>query len=379
MFISTKKLTPDQEVKAVVRSLKGWFPHNPQQTVAVLVPRNERGARLVNELKNSGLEVVELLRSTLATRTVAGTLAAILHTLADPISAPRLATVYHQLRQQQEAHKTRVAACHDLLRRCTQIEDYLYPRPGRDWLSNLEAEDCQPEVLDELRWLRQQVVRWQEATLLPIDQLILTISQEIFTQPADLALAHKLALILERAERLHPDWRLFEFSHELESVAHNRRKLIGFSDDDTGFDPDRHCGKVVVATVHKAKGLEWDRVYLMSVNNYDFPSADEIDTFISEKWFVRDRLNLQAECLSRLKALVAGDLTGLYAEEGVATVESRLDYAAERLRLLYVGITRARKELIITWNSGRQGESVQALPLMALQTYLEQNRDATES
>jgi len=37
-----------------------------------------------------------------------------------------------------------------------------------------------------------------------------------------------------------------------------------------------------------------------------------------------------------------------------ATQQARLDYVRERLRLLYVGITRARKELIITWNTGRK-------------------------
>jgi len=36
--------------------------------------------------------------------------------------------------------------------------------------------------------------------------------------------------------------------------------------------------------MHKAKGLEWERVYLMSVNNYDFPSGLPGDRYISEKW-----------------------------------------------------------------------------------------------
>jgi DNA helicase-2/ATP-dependent DNA helicase PcrA len=55
-------------------------------------------------------------------------------------------------------------------------------------------------------------------------------------------------------------------------------------------------------------------------------------------------------------------------EEGVATQQARLAYIAERLRLLYVGITRARRELFITWNSGRRrGKRQQAaLALVAL-------------
>jgi DNA helicase-2/ATP-dependent DNA helicase PcrA len=53
--------------------------------------------------------------------------------------------------------------------------------------------------------------------------------------------------------------------------------------------------------------------------------------------------------------------------EGQASQQARLDYVRERLRLLYVGITRAKKELIITWNTGRQGDQTRAFPIVALQ------------
>jgi DNA helicase II / ATP-dependent DNA helicase PcrA len=116
--------------------------------------------------------------------------------------------------------------------------------------------------------------------------------------------------------------------------------------------------------------LEWDRVYLMSVNNYDYPSADPYDAFISEKRFVRDNLNLDAEVLAQLNALA----NKTPYVEGQATNEARIEYAAERLRLLYVGITRAKQELIMTWNTGRKGEQIEARPMAALRGWWEQER-----
>jgi DNA helicase-2/ATP-dependent DNA helicase PcrA len=223
-------------------------------------------------------------------------------------------------------------------------------------------------VREQLVAFRRLVRRWQGAALLPIDQLVLTLAQDLFREPADLAVAHKLAVVLRRASESHPDWQLPELTRELAVVARNERRFLGFSDDDTGFDPERHRGKVVVATVHKAKGLEWDRVYLMSVNNYSFPSALAHDRFIAERWFVRDDLNLETEALAQLRALLSEDL--MY-EEGRATQEARLDYAAERLRLLYVGLTRARKALIVTWNTGRRGDQQPAVPFIALRTFWE--------
>jgi DNA helicase-2/ATP-dependent DNA helicase PcrA len=224
----------------------------------------------------------------------------------------------------------------------------------------------------ELEAFRGVVRRWQGTTLLPIDQMILTLAQDLFTEPADLALAHKLALVLRTVANDHADWRLPELTAELGVVAKNERRFLGFSADDSGFDPARHKGKVVVSTMHKAKGLEWDRVYLMSVNNYDFPSGMANDRYISEKWFVRGGLNLEAEALAQLQnALTASEYD--WQAEGEATLRARTDYVRERLRLLYVGITRAKKDLILTWNTGRTGEQTQAIPFAALQGWWERS------
>ena len=51
---------------------------------------------------------------------------------------------------------------------------------------------------------------------------------------------------------------------------------------------------------------------------------------------------------------------------------------AERLRLLYVGITRARKALTITWNTGR-GAATEATPLIALRTWWEGEREKEQA
>jgi DNA helicase II / ATP-dependent DNA helicase PcrA len=110
----------------------------------------------------------------------------------------------------------------------------------------------------------------------------------------------------------------------------------------------------------------------MSVNNYDFPSNEPNDRFISEKWFVRGSLNLEAEALAQLTALESDGFSEYDGyEEGAATLRSRLDYVKERLRLFYVGITRAKKDLIVTWNSGRQGDATPSLALSELMGWWE--------
>lgn len=374
------KYTPEEEIKAVVDSLKRWLPQHSDSTVAILVPTNQRGAAVIEALQNQRIPCVEFLASTASTRQATGRLAAVLDYLAEPTAPVKLAQAYlaWQGREEQEEkmaenHRQRRDAVASLLRKCPQVEAFVAPTPMRDWLLEMEESPISSEegVLEELETFRRVVRRWQGIALLPIDQMILALGQDLFTTPNDLALTHKLALVLKQGADAHPEWRLPELSGELKRIARNERRFLGFSLDDSGFDPERYRGQVVVATIHKAKGLEWDRVYLMSVNNYDFPSAQPNDRYIAEKWFVRDGLNLQAEALAQLKALFSSNEYEWY-REGQATQEARLDYVRERLRLLYVGITRAKKELIITWNNGRHGDQTQALPFAALQGWWEQ-------
>lgn len=374
IHISLRKYTPAKEIQAVADSLESWLPDHKDSTVAVLAPRNVRAFDLVDELRKRSLPYHDdLLRSSSTTRFSAGSLGHILRYLADPGSSSKLAMVYKVWKRdsrQNDAEKANVEHVAELLHKIKHVEELIWPVDGKDWLENTNLSIHAPDIFQKLSLFRQFVRRWQRTVLLPIDQIVLTLAQDLLTDPGELAIAHKLAVLLNRAQEAHPDWRLLELSDELVVIAKNERRFLGFSDSDSGFEPDKYKGKVILSTMHKAKGLEWDRVYLMSVNNYDFPSGVLGDPYISEKWFVRDNLNIEAESLAQLQALFSTDEYNWY-QEGAPTLEARLDYARERLRLLYVGITRAKKELIITWNDGRRGEARPAIPMVELYSYLE--------
>lgn len=375
------KYKPDEEVQAIAQSLAQWLPAHPDETVAILTPRNQRGFDLVDELHRKNLPVIDsLLKSSASTRASANTINLLLTYLSDPGSSTKLANIFkvtHPIKGVDQVTRQRLEHIIELIRKCHQVEEFLYPTPINNWLETLAHSGEDTQSLNVLEAFRQQVRRWQMGILLPIDQLVLTLGQDLFSEPGELALSHKLAILLRQTGNLHPQWQLPELAGELRLIAQNERRFIGFSQDDTGFDPDKYKGKVVVATIHKAKGLEWDRVYLISANNYDFPSGIEGDQYIGEKFFIRGNLNLPAEALAQLEASLSTDEYHWY-QEGVASQTARLDYARERLRLFFVGITRARKELVVTWNSGRNGDCRPCLPLVALSSYWENLKGAME-
>ncbi len=362
--------TPEKEVETIAASLKRWLPAHPDETCAVLASTNKHTARIQEALRSQGLPVVDRLMGTpTAVRTVAKELVDVLGYLSAPQMPGKLAAVFEVWQSNLspgEEESSPSLNIGSLLTHLAHVEDYLWPSGGRDWLeeSNLAGQD--EPAYAALAAFRTQVQRWQGAVVLPIDQLILTISQDLYTKPLSLALAYEMAVQMRNLSNLHPDWQLDAFIAELGAIGDNTRRFSSLGEMEAGFNPDDYRGQVVIATLHKAKGLEWGRVYLTSVNTYDFPFAQADDEYVAEKYFIRGRTNLQAETLAQLEVLLANaDEYGWYAA-GLATQGARLDFVRERLRLLYVGITRARKELIITWNTGKKGNLKPALPLRVL-------------
>lgn len=384
IILHADALEAAREIQLVGASIEKYLrdPANREKTIAVLVPRNVRGNEMVDELKRRNIDVVDsLLRTSAATRASAGALSDILVWLTDPKSPGKLGAAYKAWRRMELRSpdlKPLVTRCTSILQGLRFVEDYLAPLPDRDWLEISGLRESDPQAFAELDAFRALASTWQQAVLLPVDQLVLALAQDLFpASPPDLAVAHKMAGVMRRRADANPAMQLPELAGEIAAVARNERRFLGFSPDDTRFNPDDYPGQVAVATVHKAKGLEWDRVYLISANNYDFPSGEIFDRYISEKWFIRGAqgleggsLNLEAEMLAQLETTQKRGEYEWY-EDGRATLDARRQYVQERLRLFFVGITRARRELVVTWNTGRDGKQRPARALEELIRFME--------
>ena len=248
------------------------------------------------------------------------------------------------------------------LTKLRQPEDFLFPAQT-DWLDILTWMDDVDGFRDLTEFFQADMQRWTQATILPVDELLLTVGNHLFTDPALLALTHHLAVLLSKLTRENETWRLPELARELQYIAENRRKVPDFTAESDGYEAKP--GVVSLATMHGAKGLEWDRVYVTEVNNYNYPSGDREESYRGQAWYARDNLNLEAETLGQVTQLAMGTLDDYV--EGEATAQARLEVAAERLRLLYVGVTRARRELIITYNTGRFHDNNPQSPAAAFQ------------
>lgn len=212
--------------------------------------------------------------------------------------------------------------------------------------------------------------------LLPIDDLVLALGDELFASPtheADLAIAYQIATLLRQWHDAQPEWRLPELAAQLADVAAGRRLLPITTAGDVGYQP--HPGRITLATQHRAKGLEWDAVFLVGLDGFWLPSHLDAPFLGVPDFFGGDPT---AEVVAQLRHCLEGDAR-LYSHR-TATESAHVDLICERLRLLYVGLTRARHHLHLSrsqasrhYNKERGPEPATALGV--LYDYLSRKKD----
>jgi DNA helicase-2/ATP-dependent DNA helicase PcrA len=361
-------MTSDQELVYLSKAIKAWLKGNPDSTVAVLTYLNKRASDIVNFLKTEKIEVSDvLMKVPEPTRLSAGAVVLILKSLFDPLNPGHLARCFEVLFRHYQDNPDLdklVKSTSKLIRTLENTEDYLYP-DKRDWVQNLEDEELNQNSLEMLKSYRRVMRRWHAAMILPMDQLVLVVAQDLVLENSEIAIIHKLSGFIKSLLENNPHWTDIDVLDELIGISKNNRGFATFSQKEDGFDPDNYKGKVIVATAHKSKGLEWDKVFLSSANNYDYPGGESNESYTSEKWFITDQRNLEAELLYDLESLRVEHSGGIMLR-AYDKQDARNDVGRERLRLFYVGITRAKKSLTISWNTGTRNNLRASLPLQYL-------------
>ena len=374
LTLDNRQVNPENELKFLADSVDQWLQQYPDTTVAILALINSRVDDIVNKLKAQKIPVTDALTAMPQnTRVSVGLVNRLLTFALSPQDPAALALAFEAARREERGDDERwhlIKSCVALLKKCERVEDYLYPSPGTDWLQRLEHQGESQPVLMELERFRNLARKWHLAARLPPDQYVLAAAMDLNLDNLELASVHKMALLLREMQDLHPEWTLELLNDELRAIAKNERRFAQLSAYAEGFNPEDYRGQVVVATLHKAKGLEWDKVFISSANSYDFPAGLDSDSLRGEKYYLRGKLDLQTEMLSQLRALADGTFIGSQSR-----AEARAEIARERLRLLYVGITRAKRSLTISFNTGKFGNQGEALAVQELRRYLERKKN----
>ncbi len=362
----------------VARSLQRWQtrPEAQEQTVAVLAYTNKRAQALVKVLQEHSIDVDEtLLRSTSqAVRQVMR-----IRRGLDFIRQPDLNAVkriwkedWVQLKGAPLNREGRENVAPDPDEECVTPLTRMQQAMEADWrqaepyfenwmqMESTATQDLAPAEKAVIDNFRATLARWTESVLLPVDEIVLQIGSDLFDAMEDVALTYRLSLYLYDFVQGHTENVLKLCSQELHELIQGRSTGRGVLSAEMEYRAQP--GQVTVSTMHSAKGLEWDRVYLVGLNDSVVP-FNVAQVYVRGSAYIRNArkhhtdmaLDLGAEVEEQVTLLAAGELDKY--QEGWASYRARCATIDERLRLLYVAITRARRYLVLLYDA--KGSSAQ--------------------
>jgi DNA helicase-2/ATP-dependent DNA helicase PcrA len=365
----------EQELPSVAGLALRYVRAHPEQTAAILVPTNRTGYAVAEELDRLDAPYDNLLRGGLREREIAAALYGLLALLADPLDTRALVQAHEALVALNHPAAGDFAAedvegspaangslspeltrLHTLLRSAHQPEALLFPTYRGEELVALPAGVVSKDEVARLHPFLIFLRRIFGLRQLPVDDLTLALADELFAHRAsperdgrvqefDLSVAYQIANLMRRWRDLEPEWRLPELAAQLAEIATGRRLLPGSGGDESGFEP--RPGRITLATQHGAKGAEWDAVFLVGIDGMWIPGTLEAPFLGVHEFLGGDPT---AEASAQLRYLMAGDdglFPGRHAGRS-ATESAHIEVISERVRLLYVGITRARRYLHIS-------------------------------
>lgn len=339
----------EEEVEEVSKHAAGYVQRNPDKTAAILAPTNWLVASFREMLVQLEAPFYEISAYPAERRKTIDDLRAILNFLARPGDNGLLVKALTRLLPELEE----AAAIRGYLE-TVPVEHLFFDDPS--WPESLEEFELWFEVKGNL----ELIASWLEAVHLPADLLLLEIANDLKLQEQELAIAQKMAVDIKHRLTLYPNWRLPRVAEEIEAMLNSFLGAANIFYDRSGYKPQP--GVVNLVTAHRAKGLEWDTVYIVSVTSSEYPGLPGDKIRSEYGWLPEEIINPVAVARAEMEGQSTGD----------AIRAAREELLCERLRLLYVAITRAKVNLLLTWHRrGRFGRQAPALALKELEKLME--------
>lgn len=320
------------------------FAKAPQHRAAVLVRENRQGTFVAQKLeylrRQYGIEVYDVQTSDRHSH-VPTEMLAMLRFLDRPHSPDYLKATLEVLVQRQ------LIPTQDLNALATFPEQFLYPGP---------LDPPQTPTVHKARKYCSNLLRARLE--LPPYQLISFLALTLNYDQSELATADKLAERVARQTRGSSSVSAM-ITALSELVASERFEPVETEDADARY---LRSGQLTIITMHKAKGLDWDYVFLPFLHEDTLPGSPWVPTAAQ---FLGD-FTLAEVARAQIRASLHEKPLPMALE---AWEQAGHLKTAEEFRLLYVAMTRAKRLLWMSaaqegpfrWNtfSGNPGDNLQ--------------------
>lgn len=326
-----------EEIQKICQHATKYAAANSHKTLAILAPADYMLQEVAQTLMSMGAGFYELTRLPRERQRTADDLDAILCFLARPHDNLRFVRLMTQL---LPALAEQEYSCLRSWLEQVHLEELFYSLRFPVFLSELPGEFATLPIWEEIKAVLVNVRDWLAAAYLSPDALTLYVADQLALGREEREIAARMALDMKSRLEQNPALRLDTLLSELEVIKNTGNRFANVVFERRGYSPK--AGVINLVTCHKAKGLEWDMVYVIGTTESEYPASLR-DKIRSEIRFLHDyAANPVALAKAELRAVFFRDICP------DPLLAAKADIISERLRLLYVAITRAKESLVIS-------------------------------
>ena len=323
-----------------LKSIVNFKSKHPDKTIGVLVPFNNHVSEIAKELRRINIECDELSNTSEKRIKVTNVLGYMLGFLGEPDNTYKFKALIDSLIDENSDEKELLMK---FILSC-KVEELVY----------LESNASIPEKLLQshvFKIFKEKVIMVRNILDYPhssLDNLILYISTALNLSAEDKAMAQAVASYVKFETKDNPNLILEEISEQLLNTKNQVFKHVAdLIYDLQGYEPVP--GRVTVATCHKSKGLEWDCVFLLGLTEYNYPISLS-GKFRSDYFYFKEELRNPV-------AIGKTEIQKITGESVCRNpfLQSKIEVVNEKIRLLYVSVTRAREYLILMAHQETEG------------------------
>jgi DNA helicase-2/ATP-dependent DNA helicase PcrA len=356
----------EEEIKNAVELAVRFKNKYPDKTCAVLVPYNSQVIEIADGLRRLGKECDELSSKPNKRLKVTNTLGHILSFISEPHNNIKFKNLIQSIVINE--HNEESEKLLNFIQNC-EVEKLLYPIGGVLDENYISSEIINTKAYKELLLGIERIKRILEYPQTQFDRLILHISDTLDFSLEDRAMTDAVASYIRFTAKDNPEFCLKQIADQL--LDENNTMLNHISSiiyELEGYEPTPE--RITVSTCHKSKGLEWDCVIILNITSYNYPY--NITDKFKEAYYFKDEFK-NPTALG--KAEIAKILGNNICADPVK--EAKIQVINEKIRLLYVGITRAKEYLMLLspkCNEGKWNETKPSQYFYTLQSFISRKR-----
>ncbi len=320
-----------EETKYLIYFIKKFKEKYPEKSIGILLPRNSLISTISAKLKKENIDFDTITDIDVEVMEVLKKLGDIISFLAEPSSNKEFINIVKNyfLPKGEYINREIVKVLQNIWLEELFFDNYSF---GGEVTSSSQFIYIK-KAINKLSMLLEFSTNSPERILIYIgEHFDFTLEEQ--------SLIDNIALNLKKVFKLNPKWTLRDLASELRKGQNNKFSRFNPIIKDKKFKEKN----LVITNYHKSKGREWDMVYLFGLNTFYFPIFLSQVAYGDKRYLHEKYLNPEAYMSWEIDKYLGKEV------DFDPILKYKADRIAECIRVIFVGITRAREHLLLSHN-----------------------------